>query len=393
MAAERIWAIGLAIPFPAISGAVPPLGSYIPNRVDPPVLSPRLALGSMPREPAIMAISSLIGLVSRIPLGILSDRVGRRIMILLASLVQFVSLLSFAFVTDVAMFYPLMALQALIWGFFGPSAIALASDMASADRIGRVMGIYYTSVGFGMFIGPLMSSVFAEYLAYRQMFLVLTVLPMLGLISTLSLKPLFRGFQVFDDDDALPVTASLRRVLTSRNVIGLCLSRVTFSLSAAIVGTLLAVWAKTELLFTTSMISILFAARGAANFLVRSPTGSIVDRIGKRGPTIIAFALTAIVFLLFSLTTQYFVMILIMVLYGVAWGIRVVADTAILMTSVESRDKDIALALLMAMFALGNSVGALLAGVAYTTLPMTQIFQLSAGILVFGVVILASVVK
>jgi MFS family permease len=341
----------------------------------------------------IMSISSLIGLISRIPLGILSDRVGRRIMMLLASLVQFASLLSFAFVTDVAQFYPLMALQALIWGFFGPSAIALASDMASADRIGRVMGLYYTSVGFGMFIGPLVSSVLAEYLVYRQMFLVLTVLPMTGLLSTLRQRPLFRGFRVFDESDAPPVATSLRRVLSSRNVIGLCLSRVTFSLAAAIVGTLLAVWAKTELLFTASMISILFSARGAANFLVRTPTGSIVDRFGKRGPTIFAFALTALVFLLFSQTTHYLALILIMVLYGVAWGIRVVADTAILMTSVESRDKDIALALLMAMFALGNSVGALLAGVAYTVLPMAQIFQLSAGLLVVGVVVLASVVQ
>lgn len=341
----------------------------------------------------IMSISSLIGLISRIPLGILSDRVGRQIMMLLASLVQFASLLSFAFVTDVAQFYPLMALQALIWGFFGPSAIALASDMASADRIGRVMGLYYTSVGFGMFIGPLVSSVLAEYLVYRQMFLVLTVLPMTGLLSTLRQRPLFRGFRVFDGSDAPPVATSLRRVLSSRTVIGLCLSRVTFSLAAAIVGTLLAVWAKTELLFTASMISILFSARGAANFLVRTPTGSIVDRFGKRGPTILAFVLTALVFLLFSQTTHYLALILIMVLYGVAWGIRVVADTAILMTSVESRDKDIALALLMAMFALGNSVGALLAGVAYTVLPMAQIFQLSAGLLVVGVVVLASVVQ
>ena len=53
MAAERMVAIGLAIPFPAISGAEPPLGSYRPNFV-----SLRLADASIPIDPVTMLASS-----------------------------------------------------------------------------------------------------------------------------------------------------------------------------------------------------------------------------------------------------------------------------------------------------------------------------------------------
>src|SRR5512136_1676434 len=53
MPAERIWAMGLAIPWPAMSGAEPPDGSYMPK-----VPSAREADGSMPREPVSMAASS-----------------------------------------------------------------------------------------------------------------------------------------------------------------------------------------------------------------------------------------------------------------------------------------------------------------------------------------------
>lgn len=53
IAAERIVAIGFAIPFPAISGAEPPLGSYRPNFV-----SFRLALASIPIEPVTILASS-----------------------------------------------------------------------------------------------------------------------------------------------------------------------------------------------------------------------------------------------------------------------------------------------------------------------------------------------
>ena len=53
MAAERMVAIGLAIPFPAISGAEPPLGSYSPN-----LLSFKLALANIPIEPVTILASS-----------------------------------------------------------------------------------------------------------------------------------------------------------------------------------------------------------------------------------------------------------------------------------------------------------------------------------------------
>ena len=53
MAALKMVAMGLAMSFPAMSGALPWLGSYRPNFV-----SFRLALASMPMEPVTMLASS-----------------------------------------------------------------------------------------------------------------------------------------------------------------------------------------------------------------------------------------------------------------------------------------------------------------------------------------------
>jgi DHA1 family multidrug resistance protein-like MFS transporter len=263
--------------------------------------------------------------------------------------------------------------------------------------MGRVMGLYYTSIGLGQFTGPLLSSVLTQYLNLRQMFLALSILPIVGMIFTLQLKSTEKIEKRFGGKEAplknRGLINSLRRIFSSKNVLGLCLSRVAFSFSAAIIATLLSVWAKTELQFTTSMISILFSARGATNTLIRIPIGRIIDKIGNKKPILFAFSLATITFLTFSVSTDFTLILVAMCIYGLAWGMRIVPDTAILATSVGSEDKGLALAILMSMFALGNSAGSYVAGATYNVLSMNLIFLMSAIILVFGIIILTVFIK
>ena len=318
-------------------------------------------------------------------------------MMITASLVQFTSLVSFAFVNDVLWFYPLMVLQSMIWGLFGPSVISLVSDMASLEKMGRIMGMYYTSIGLGQFLGPLLSGILTQYLSLREMFLSLSILPIVGLLFTMQLKSTEKIGKIVVGKKRTSknrgVLNSFKTIFRSKNMIGLCLSRITFSFSTAIIATLLTVWAKTELQFTTSMISILFAARGATNTLIRMPSGRLIDRIGKKKPILFAFSLAIITFLIFSVSTDFILLLIAMCLYGLAWGMRIVPDTAIMTTSVGSEDRGLALAILMSTFALGNSAGSYLAGATYSVLSMNLIFLIAAIILILGTIILTVFIK
>jgi len=72
MATDRMVASGLAMFFPAMSGAEPWIGSY---RAFP---SPRLADGSMPMEPVSMAASSLRMSPNKLEVTITSNCEGLR---------------------------------------------------------------------------------------------------------------------------------------------------------------------------------------------------------------------------------------------------------------------------------------------------------------------------
>ena len=73
MAADRIWAMGLAMPWPAMSGAEPPAGSNMPN-----LELFRLAEASMPMEPVSMAASSLMMSPNMLPQSMTSNWCGSR---------------------------------------------------------------------------------------------------------------------------------------------------------------------------------------------------------------------------------------------------------------------------------------------------------------------------
>ena len=137
----------------------------------------------------------------------------------------------------------------------------------------------------------------------------------------------------------------------------------------------------------------MFSVRGATNSSARIPIGRLVDKIGKKIPILIAFSLAVIAFLIFSVTTNYTIILVAMAIYGLAWGMRIVPDTTILTDNVEYRDRGLALAILMSMFAMGSSMGSFMAGVAYTLLPMATIFQMIAGILFVGVIVLFTTIR
>ena len=61
IAAERMAPAGFALPVPAISGALPWIGSYSPNRVPGwvPALSLTLAEGNTPMDPGMTEASSV----------------------------------------------------------------------------------------------------------------------------------------------------------------------------------------------------------------------------------------------------------------------------------------------------------------------------------------------
>jgi len=122
------------------------------------------------------AVFSLLGLTviaGRVAMGIVSDRIGRKISFIICALLEAGAMVWLIYSQDLWMFY----LFALVWGFayggVAPSAVALAGETFGLHRLGAIMGMLDVGFGIGAAIGPAMGGlIFDANSSYSVAFLI-----------------------------------------------------------------------------------------------------------------------------------------------------------------------------------------------------------------------------
>ncbi len=113
------------------------------------------SLGADPSGVGLVAsVSAFMGVVASIPAGILSDRWGRRRMLLASSFVFATAPFLYLLVTDVWQLAAVRFYHGLATAIFVPIGLALVSDLFHQER-GEKMGWFSTATLLGRFIAPL----------------------------------------------------------------------------------------------------------------------------------------------------------------------------------------------------------------------------------------------
>ncbi len=311
----------------------------------------------------IMAVPSIVTLLTRVPASTLVNRLGRWNMMFISILTTFVTTGLFAFVNNPVYFYPLTGIAALAWAIFSPVTVEYVSSQSSRASRGTTMGFYFTSIAAALFVGPLLASVLTLILDLRQLFLFSSVFPIISLTIITIIRKI-SDTPNNSEDSKEKLSGSIVRILKNRIFLGTCVARVGFSFSMGVFTTIYAVYAGETLAFTASAISLLFTFRGISNMMVRMPAGRLSDRIGRRKPFIIAYLIVMASFVFFAYLKDYLFIIPVMVLFGLGWGIRIAPSMALVSESVNDEDRPLSLSLFMTMFDLGSTIGSLFAGFA-----------------------------
>lgn len=178
--------------------------------------------------------------------------------------------------------------------------------------------------------------------------------------------------------------SSLRRILFQRNIAILSASSVTFFIALGAFETMFPVYAKDDLQLRSFQVSLLFAARGIPNAVSRIPSGAWSDKVGRRLPLILSYSMTCLALFLISMVNDLFPLMLLIGLYGLAWGARTAPSAALYSDNVSPVDIGMVSTLIWLTSDIAMAAGSSLAGALSLMLPTPMILRVAAALVFLG---------
>ncbi|MEM3415210.1 MAG: MFS transporter, partial [Thermoproteota archaeon] len=145
------------------------MADFVKNVYIPMFYAFELELG-MTTATLLLSLTSWIELPTTILFGSLSDKIGRKRVVLigyiLCGIYMFINSLAQGFGEAVLA----MCLYGVIWGAFSGASSALASELVDESKRGFAMGLFNSSSNVASLLAPLSMGTLAQVLGYRPMF-------------------------------------------------------------------------------------------------------------------------------------------------------------------------------------------------------------------------------
>jgi DHA1 family multidrug resistance protein-like MFS transporter len=222
---------------------------------------------------------SMAGALS-IPFGILSDRLGRRPLVLAGLTV----LAGSSFLLWQSSTPPQMMAIYLLFGAglaaFAPTMMSYVADFTPPTHLGRAYGWYTMAIYSAMTLGPAAGGFLGHVVGLRQVFLVsgAVILAMTG--PVFFLLPVRSGRPL--SDEAQPsFTVAARELLANRGYLASLLATLGSCFGFGVFITFFPLFARTKGI-EAGGTGLVFGAQALANTLSRLPFGYLSDRVARR---------------------------------------------------------------------------------------------------------------
>lgn len=217
-----------------------------------------------------------------LPAGFLTDRFGKRKLLVFAILVGGASQFGLGVATSVAPMYFWQALAGVGGAASQAALMAALIDVVPESRLGRAMGWLTLAFQVGFLVGPAAAGVALEVVNLQTVITASTGLFVVALALTLAGIPASRGVEI-----GWNIAGPLRQITRQRAFIAASIGMLGATLLWGTLQAYLPLFAKEQLRLPPAQIGYLIAIQAVANGLARIPGGRLVDRLTKRGPIVI----------------------------------------------------------------------------------------------------------
>ncbi|HEY0285082.1 MAG TPA: MFS transporter [Vicinamibacterales bacterium] len=244
----------------------------------------------------LFASFGLTLLVLSIPMGALSDRLGRKGPMIFGLALLAGATLAFAYATSLPMLFAARLLQGAADGMTWIVGFALIADLYGPEERGRAMGLAMAGSSLGIIIGPVLGGWLYEIGGIRLPFLFVSALAVADVIVFALVAPRTHGSGT---------SAPMLQVLTNRPIAICALVVIAGGGTIAMLEPVIPLVFRTRLGLGPGAIGTLFGIAAVASTAMHPIYGRLSDRFGGRRLMMIGLVGSALLLPLVSLATNF----------------------------------------------------------------------------------------
>lgn len=317
---------------------------------------------------------TLPGIVMTPILGILSDRIGRKKIIVPSLLLFGVAGASVAFATSFETMLGLRFLQGMGAASLGTINVTMIGDLYSGNERTEAMGYNSSVLSLGTGAYPAVGGALALFGWHYPFLLPLLAIP-IGLLVLFSLNYEEPG----NEREFKDYLVELMRSVRNRRVLGLLsVTLTTFVILFGAQVTYLPILIDSSFGASAAVIGLLLASASVASGLTSWQLGRITRRVSQKHLVLVAFGLYAIALTLVPLVPNLWMLVVPTIIFGVAQGINLPNVFSMLTNAVSAENRGALLALNGMLLRTGQAVGPLLMSVLAASLSVEGAFSVIA---------------
>ena len=312
--------------------------------------------------------------------GKVSDRRGRKRFLAIGLLAYTVISFGYMWAGNVAGLTLVRLLHGVASGMVMPIAQAYVGDVVPEGEEGKWMGYFNSAFFAGVGCGPLLGGILAEHLGMNAAFYTMGGLSLLAFLGVVLFLP-----EISTRQKAIGPSSSFKEIATSGTVRGLFSFRVGIASARGILMTFLPVFAGMYLGLSLSLIGVLLAVQILGSSLLQIPSGSIADRLNRRGLVVLGCFIYLTAVALVPSTTNFWSLFALSVMVSLGDAAALPAASAMTIQEGKKYGMGMAMAMFNMAFSIGMALGPFLAGILADLSNSSYVFYFAAAIMVAGV--------
>ena len=226
----------------------------------------------------------MAGLVS-LPLGILSDRLGRKLLILAGLALSSCSSFLLYFSTSAPQMVWIYLLFGISLAMFAPTMMSYVADVTPSTHLGRAYGWYTMALYVGMSVGPATGGVVAEWLGFGPLFVLSGIVILLVFWMAFFFLPRARHV-VIKHPPKRNTKAVIKDLSKNKPLLGCWLVTLGGCFALGMFITFVPLYAH-EQGVNAGQIGLIFAVQAVFNALSRIPFGRLSDKVARRSNLVV----------------------------------------------------------------------------------------------------------